>query len=798
MVCLQDFTPVRESVIWPLLHRFYMEMGPAAWGKQLVPQRCTANCYTADAYAAIVADFLRDLVQQHVSKEPLVIELGGGSGRFAWQFLNRMFNYHFIDGEPCPAFTYLLTDGASKNIRDWEAKERFRPLVESGVLQFAELSITPDPVIRTADESITPEDLADRPVVIVANYLLDSIASDMFRIRNHGIEQVFMALETDDPDFLDRPLTSFRNISERFRSEPVEGAPTGHPLIDRILSAYAQQPGDFHVVVPQIGFTFLERFLARRAPLLLLAGDLAYSDPAQFDLGSPFIFDSYFAHYTNMHMIAELFRMHGGHVQMQRHPDTNFACAAMLLPTASCRDDTGDDVVPAEEPFRRTRMTARTQLRDFNPFDAHELVELLEETATEVSIRRILALLRLSRFDPVVAEACLPLLFQQIEQGEEAIPAPQLYESYMEAYRALLPGDTPVTLDCGMAHLFLQIGYPAHALQLLAQSTAEHGETARRLFLQALVRLRCGDREAAIQTAKRSLALDPDFGPSQRLLAEQEELAQRNSTTGTVARPSVKGHDHLIVPYAHKDVVRKAGEIFHRSGVVLIDQFISPALVAQLRAAHEECVRDWQSSGLGKPNNVGDKRFTVPIRIRPPFDNPAVYANPVLIEMLTAAMGERPVLHAFGAVVTHKGARMQHIHREHPLLFNSDEANAHVPTYAVTVLVPLIDLDEESGGTQLWEGSHKLPKDAPWEGEPHVIYTPAGSALVMDYRLYHGGMPCQANHGRPLLYYTYAMPWFTDTLAFESHAALGMSDEERLRIPDDHRYLFRFAKRVAA
>lgn len=27
MVCLQDFTPVRESVIWPLLHRFYMEMG---------------------------------------------------------------------------------------------------------------------------------------------------------------------------------------------------------------------------------------------------------------------------------------------------------------------------------------------------------------------------------------------------------------------------------------------------------------------------------------------------------------------------------------------------------------------------------------------------------------------------------------------------------------------------------------------------------------------------------------------------------------------------------------------------
>jgi glutathionyl-hydroquinone reductase len=68
----------------------------------------------------------------------------------------------------------------------------------------------------------------------------------------------------------------------------------------------------------------------------------------------------------------------------------------------------------------------------------------------------------------------------------------------------------------------------------------------------------------------------------------------------------------------------------------------------------------------------------------------------------------------------------------------------------------------------------------------------------MDYRTYHGGMPCRAAHGRPLLYFSFAMPWFHDTLAFESHAALGISDREWLNVPERHRDLFRFAKRIAA
>ncbi|MCM0000238.1 MAG: phytanoyl-CoA dioxygenase family protein [Erythrobacter sp.] len=785
MPIVQKFTRFDESIIWSLLHRFYMEAGPAAWSDKIVPQRSTSNAFCADTYASIVASFFKELLAEGNSQPPLVIELGGGSGRFAWQFLNRLFNYHFSQEDPCPEFTYLLTDGSEKNIAGWKQKERFAPLVESGVLDFAQLLIEPDPVIRMQDGDVRPADLADRPVIIIANYLFDSIASNMLRIRDHQIEQVFVQTESTERKFLDRPITTFQSISERFESRPIEGdAPTGHPIIDTAIRDYARRSGDFHVVVPQICMEFIEKFLGRSTPLLLLAGDLAYTDPSQFELESPLIFDTYFAHYTNLHIFGEMFRAYGGDMQSQRHKDANFSCNLLSLP--------GKDEW-AELSLTRTRETALALLKDFNPYDAHELTELIENTAGEMSIRQAMALIRFSKFDPDVAAACLPHLLFNIEQGEEAIDRPQIYETFMEAYRAFFPDGSESRLDSGIAQLFMRLGYHAQALQLMNHAIGEFGASAPRLFAMSLAYFNLGDQDKAEVLARKAVALDPHFAPAQRMIADKFE-----APAAAVPVAAATSYAHVTVSNRDPKVTSKAAKLLADRGVVLIDDLLTADVVAELRSALKERVNNWQSSELGKPNNVGDKRFTVPIRLQAPFDNPGVYANPVLLETLQRVMGEKPVLHAFGSVTTYEGARMQHVHREHPLLFNTDAGNANVPCYATTILIPLIDLDEEAGGTQLWEGTHMTPKSAEWQGDPLVFYTKAGSALVFDYRTFHGGMPCRASHGRPLLYFTYTMPWFHDTLAFESHAAMGLSDAERMKVPEHHRDLFRFAKRIAA
>ena len=785
MPVVEKFTRFDNSIVWSLLHRFYMEAGPEAWSNKIVPQRSTSNAFCADTYASIVATFFKELMKEGNSKPPVVIELGGGSGRFAWQFLNRLFNYHFPDGEGCPEFTYLLTDGSTKNIESWKQKERFAPLVDSGVLEFAQLLIEPDPVIRKDDGDFKPADLADRPVIIIANYLFDSIAANMFRVRDHRIEQVFVQTESTERNFLKRPIKSFESISDRFQSRPIkeDRPPTGHPVIDTALKAYCERPGDFHVVVPQICMEFIEKFLDRDTPALLLAGDLAYSDPSEFELESPLIFNTYFAHYTNLHLFGELFRSVGGDMQSQRHKDTNFSCCLFSLPGKNEWQDLS---------LERTRETAHAMLMDFNPYDAHEMIELIEDTAADMTIRQAMALIRFSKFDPDVAAACIPHLLYNIEQGEEEVDGKQIYETFMEAYRAYFPDGSETHFDCGIAQLFMRLDFHRQALQLVDHSMREFGETAQRLFAMSLSYFNLGELEQAEALVRKAAALDPQFAPAQRMIADKFESANGNGSSLATS------YAHLTVTNHDPKVVSKATQLMKDRGVVLIENLIHPDVVKELRENLDERVQDWQSSELGKPNNVGDKRFTVPIRLQSPFDKAGVYANPVLLDTLTNVMGEKPVLHAFGSVTTYAGARMQHVHREHPLLFHTDPGNANVPCYATTVLIPLIDLDEEAGGTQLWEGTHTSARDEEYEGDPHIFYTKAGSALMFDYRTYHGGMPCRASHGRPLLYFTYTMPWFHDTLAFESHAAMGLTEEERLNVPEQHRDLFRFAKRIAA
>jgi len=81
----------------------------------------------------------------------------------------------------------------------------------------------------------------------------------------------------------------------------------------------------------------------------------------------------------------------------------------------------------------------------------------------------------------------------------------------------------------------------------------------------------------------------------------------------------------------------------------------------------------------------------------------------------------------------------------------------------------------------------------PWEGQPTVVYSKAGTALVFDYRVYHGGMACSADVVRPTLFIAYSQPWFRDTLGYQSHAAAGITESERATIPEEHRDMFRFS-----
>lgn len=783
MGIVQKLTPVKDSIIWSFQEKYARSRGPDLLKEELISEGAVKNCLTADAYAAMAAAFLRDLAADGITAKPLFLEVGGGTGRFAWMFLNRLCNYQFGDDETLPAFDYILTDPAQSCVESWRKSSRFRPLVERGLVRFGRMDIAPDPSIDLGDETLKITNLGDRPVVLISNYQFNALPSDLLQVNDHALQRVLLRLTSEEPDFDPANPTNFDALREHFSVGKGIKAATGHAPIDAILADYAKRDGTFYVSVPETAFRFLEGFTSRKAPCLFLTAEQAYIEPEEFDLDSPFVFEEHFEQFVNFDIIAEQFRRAGGTVEFGTHPDSDFACGAFLSPGAD----------RAATAFGHTAAAASKALNDFNPGDAHELLTLMEEAIEEPSYRQMFAWLRQSKFDPRVAEACLPFMFEELEQGHEDPDGDTIAELFGASYNAYYPEGEKTGFDIRLAQLFLAVGIHEEALALIETGIEDYGDTPARHYVRALALLKLDRPQKAREAADQSLALDPDYGPSIRFIADKltPKKAEKPKAQ-TLADLSA----HLATNFRDHDVRVKAWDIFKREGVVLIDNMLQDGLLEELRASYDERIENWRKARIGKPNNVGDKRFTVPIRVKPPFNNPNLFANPVLMDILTEAMGEKPVLSAFGAVVTRQGARAQHIHREHPLLFHNDAVNVQLPCYAVNVLFPLIDLDEEAGGTQVWERTHLTEEDYQWQGESTKCYTKTGSALCLDYRVYHGGMPCQATHNRPLLFLSYAMPWFTDTLAFDSHAAVAISEAELKDIPEEHREMFKFAKRI--
>jgi tetratricopeptide (TPR) repeat protein len=431
------------------------------------------------------------------------------------------------------------------------------------------------------------------------------------------------------------------------------------------------------------------------------------------------------------------------------------------------------------------RTMARTQLEEFSPGDARELGELLTENVGAASFGQLFAWLRQARLDPAVAEACLPFFLEDFHRSDEGLDRRMLRDLYLESYELLFPTGPSVSFDYAIAQLLLALRFDGEAL--IESSLAEFGRAPERLYVYALVLLRLQRRDEARAVLEEALSMRSKFAEARQVY--EDNFGQAKTASGSEL-------PHLTVSARDTDAGTRARTVLEEHGVVWIRDLFPRGYIDEVRRAFLERFQDWKSGDMGQPNSVGNKRYTVPLRMQAPFSDPALFASPMLIDMLKVHMGEEPIVNAYGGVITYPGANSQHIHREHPLLFTEDTYNAALPAYAVNVLIPLLDLDEQLGGTQVWEGTHRLGGDERWQGPSKVVHAQQGDALVLDYRVYHGGMPCLAGDMRPVLFITYSLPWFRDTLAFDNHDAVAISPAELAAMPESHRPFFRFARRA--
>ena len=203
--------------------------------------------------------------------------------------------------------------------------------------------------------------------------------------------------------------------------------------------------------------------------------------------------------------------------------------------------------------------------------------------------------------------------------------------------------------------------------------------------------------------------------------------------------------------------VEQAARLFSQHGALFIKNVFQKDLIQKLRDAFLQEYANRPDDEIRKTClEVGDKRFMFTIAIRSPFNDPDLYASPLLLPILRTLVGSECILQSVGIVCAYPGSEMQHLHADHPPLFEEAVGlSAFFPPYALHVVVPLVDLNEECGTTALWEGSHRIksPGDEkrcsaqatdtlqgasfPW---PKM-----GDCYLMDYRLRHRGTPNRSN-----------------------------------------------------
>ncbi len=270
-------------------------------------------------------------------------------------------------------------------------------------------------------------------------------------------------------------------------------------------------------------------------------------------------------------------------------------------------------------------------------------------------------------------------------------------------------------------------------------------------------------------------------------------LIAMNSTID-VSNPEL--HDQQLLEKTRN----QANDLFLEHGALWLKNAISTEFIDELARAYQQKYTDQPLKKLKKKHAVvGDQRFMISIKLEPPFNDTRLYANSLLLPLVQSILGTQCVLSSFGSVLSFPGAQHQPIHFDHPPLFESPEACAKTPAYALTVVIPLVDITHETGSTAIWEGSHRratarqelqvLSEDPQWP-QASTPLPRRGDAYLMDYRVIHGGLANNANYARPILYLVYSRPWFQDTFNFNDQKPVRFASGERKKIPKQFRYLF--------
>lgn len=241
----------------------------------------------------------------------------------------------------------------------------------------------------------------------------------------------------------------------------------------------------------------------------------------------------------------------------------------------------------------------------------------------------------------------------------------------------------------------------------------------------------------------------------------------------------------------------EAAEALLRDGVVALEGLWPAQRIDELALALRQSIPGAFDTRAPLPEDiwvVGTKRINglVPIagRMAGCID---LLQNPALLALLDKVLGNNWVYESFGVISSFPGSTVQKLHSDSPHLFEDKTIAAMLPPFALTISIPLVDVDEVNGSTEFLPGTHRIlqsPETADGSVWNAVL---RGNCMIWDFRVRHRGQPNNSAEPRPMFYATACRAFWQDSTNFVPDARkLVIGRDARARIAADrHRHFAR-------
>ena len=509
-----------KSLLWRLQRNYFERHGIEAWRSGAVPHHITSSPFIADAYARVVMGFLRDCNSSLNHNQPVhIIELGSGSGRFAYSFLKKFLNLHRNSVLNETPIKYVMTDFTQSNLEYWRTHPSLLPFIEEGSLDLARFDLEKDVQIELLNSGeILSNATLRNPLIVISNYVFDSTPQDAFLAADENLFEILVTLttppevDTADPDILSRvEISAHENLTD--------GNYYDDPKWNRILLDYKQRLSDTAFLFPTAALQCIQNLhRLSSGRMLLLSGDRGYSQDEALKLGSgipTFALHGSFSMMVDYQIIGEYCRQLGARVLHPSGPTDHLNISAFMF---------GD--VPRG--FIETRQAYADAIEKFGPDDFFTLKGGVAHLYDVLTIDEILAFLRLSCWDYKRFCECLPAL-KNLLTDMSSLQKQQLHDAILKVWDSYMPIGEESDLAFELGTLFVEMEFYEGALDFLHRSVELYGMAPGCAYNIAVCYYSLGQMDQALDYVNHALDLDPEFAEGKTLRAQVESAVSSNT-----------------------------------------------------------------------------------------------------------------------------------------------------------------------------------------------------------------------------------------------------------------------------